>query len=894
MDNVTLDRALVYAVLQGGPEALFKARETGIRAEHFLAEDHAIWEFIESFSRKGRLPTTIEIAATTGVSLVVPEEPYDAETFAKPIARRALQNMMSDRFGDIGKLMVTDPFKAREEMASLVKDTTWSTGRLPSYTDQETFQEIIADYERAESGGGTLLGLSSPWPNVDEHSLGLQPGELTVVLAKRKTGKCLWGKTLCHDPVSGHELTIEDFVAEASRPVLTWGPNQSVHSVKPAAYVDTGTKECLKITWRSGRSLVATPEHPLMTPAGWARLDQMQEGHHTAAVAKLPGPLVPVSQPRHIIKILSYMLAEGGCSKPSTPTFTSNVDAIVGDMSAALIEIGCGLSPTRSRSGDYNVTISDGATRSPVVGLLKAHGLIKTKSIHKTIPDAIFSLPDEHLALFLGRLWSCDGTVEARGQVSYSTGSRKLADQVQHLLLRFGVTSRIRALTRKIKGGTEERDYYEVVLHRERIERFKVHIGPHFVGPKAEKIQRVTFQGRSRVGWIRNEEMWGAIRAEMEAHPELVSAVGEELGYQFRFQKSHVLNYKSGRIRKLVFAAFCEVYDSPLKWVLDDNIYWDEIVMVEPVGVKRVFDLTVLPTHCFIANDVIVHNTWILLSWFMHILKNDLAGTNDNLLIVSMEMPAKAIYKRLAAIDLQLDYKAFRKGRLTTEEKNRLLAKAKELENPPSGTPTIHVATAKEVKSVAEICDKVSELRPRAVGIDGMYILGRDKRMGMWERTITNCSEIKLDLCEDMDMGVLATTQIKGTTDKQALEATADDAAYAKAIGDWADAMRGLFMNDEHEMNGTRVFRAMESREFQGVDLEINFKLATHFSEVKIMDDKSSSDDDDEEKKKPADGEAEPVIDGSGGEEEKPVAPETEAAEDADAEEPEPGKEVEF
>ncbi len=107
----------------------------------------------------------------------------------------------------------------------------------------------------------------------------------------------------------------------------------------------------------------------------------------------------------------------------------------------------------------------------------------------------------------------------------------------------------------------------------------------------------------------------------------------------------------------------------------------------------------------------------------------------------------------------------------------------------------------------------------------------------MWERTIENCELLKNDLCAQMDVPVLATTQFKGTMKKDSLNADADDAAYAKAIGDWADAMRGLFMNDEYEKEKRRVFRAMESREFRGVDLQIHFDLDKMcFDEIKVMD----------------------------------------------------------
>lgn len=40
-----------------------------------------------------------------------------------------------------------------------------------------------------------------------------------------------------------------------------------------------------------------------------------------------------------------------------------------------------------------------------------------------------------------------------------------------------------------------------------------------------------------------------------------------------------------------------------------DDRWWDEVVAITPAGEQQVWDLTVDPTHCFVANDVIVHNT---------------------------------------------------------------------------------------------------------------------------------------------------------------------------------------------------------------------------------------------------------------------------------------------
>src|SRR6185437_8694459 len=46
----------------------------------------------------------------------------------------------------------------------------------------------------------------------------------------------------------------------------------------------------------------------------------------------------------------------------------------------------------------------------------------------------------------------------------------------------------------------------------------------------------------------------------------------------------------------------------------DSDVYWDEIVSIEPVGMKQVYDLTIPETHNFVANDICVHNTAFVLN----------------------------------------------------------------------------------------------------------------------------------------------------------------------------------------------------------------------------------------------------------------------------------------
>jgi replicative DNA helicase len=49
--------------------------------------------------------------------------------------------------------------------------------------------------------------------------------------------------------------------------------------------------------------------------------------------------------------------------------------------------------------------------------------------------------------------------------------------------------------------------------------------------------------------------------------------------------------------------------DKDLELVATNDVRWDEVVAIEPLGVQDVFDATVLGTHNFIADGVAVHNS---------------------------------------------------------------------------------------------------------------------------------------------------------------------------------------------------------------------------------------------------------------------------------------------
>lgn len=837
---LTTDERLIHAIYQAGPSPIgfFRARNRGVRVEHLFPEAAPIYALMEQLAPKGRLPSLGEVQLKTGIRIDrIVAEPYDVDLVAEEIVKRALGTQLKTRLGtlSISDKLITNPVEIRNELYKLWSECAWSYGEPYSINSRAAIAELQERYNRREEKGDNIAGLGSPWPTMDRASDGLQPGELTVIFAKRKIGKTVSSLTLLHDPYTGRERTIQDVVSAGSGSVLTWQKNKPITAAQPSAYMECGEKECFQITYKSGRKIIAAPTHPFLTTRGWKRLDELQVGQHTAAVAIFPEPLKPEAMPAHEVKILAYMLADGGCTS-GTPDYTQRDATLVSDLRSAVVIAGCQLN--QSSVPDRYLVVRIGDTNH-VTELLRRHDVWGKKSVHKTIPDAIFSLPNDQLALFIGRLFSGDGCVSKNGKsylVSYSTGSRKMAEQIQHLLLRFGVQSKIYTKPREVAdqetGEKVQREYWELLIRTETIERFKQTVGQHVIGPKKALLDQIVFEGESRVGWLKNEELWDEILSEIEAQPELIKALGDRLGYTtFRFQKSHILDYKSGRIRRKLFEAFCAVYESPLKWVLDENIWWDEIESIEPAGKHRCYDLSVPPTECYVANDFIVHNSWAAIAWAMHIWRNDIKP-GEKLLFVTMEMTRLQVLQRMAAVDLKISYNDFRNAKLSTEDKARFDAWCKARVESMKGDPDLILADSNQVRTVQDLSALVGEYRPKGVIVDSFYILGRASGKSLHERVLTNVQELKLDIALQHNVPVLASTQLKGTTSKDVLDADSDDAMGAKAIGDYADATRLLAANKKYLDANQRVWRSMEAREFIGKDLVINFNLDTmDFSE---------------------------------------------------------------
>ena len=258
-------------------------------------------------------------------------------------------------------------------------------------------------------------------------------------------------------------------------------------------------------------------------------------------------------------------------------------------------------------------TLTNRGRKTPLSAILSKYGIdIDSYAWQKSIPNTIFELNKNDLAYFLNRLYSGDGWVSAK-EIGYSTTSRSLAQQLHHLLLRFGIFANIH-LKDGSYGGKQTRKAYSIVIQKKRyIERFLDRIGVEGRQQEIVELQRL-LRDRSDGDVFGNpprEFSNKLIKCVRECGISL-ETIHKETGVYLR--RSQGLSWP--RARRV--AEF--VGDNDLSDLASEDIFWDEVVNIEACGRQKVYDVQVLDGEPnFVANDFIVHNSVMLMNWAAHI-----------------------------------------------------------------------------------------------------------------------------------------------------------------------------------------------------------------------------------------------------------------------------------
>jgi replicative DNA helicase len=388
---------------------------------------------------------------------------------------------------------------------------------------------------------------------------------------------------------------------------------------------------------------------------------------------------------------------------------------------------------------------------------LQKLGLWMKDAHAKTIPAPVFRLQRSQLALFLNRLFATDGwaTVLASGQaqVGYATVSQTLAQQVQHLLLRFGVIASLRHRSVKYsdKYSEQRRSVWQLDITDARsIATFTSEIG---IFGKEDAVIAVQLAIAEKKYQTNRDliplSIWQQLNATRQGEPwQSLARRANIVGHT----NIHVGKRAPTRDRLLGLATALQ--DKALQNLASSDVYWDEIVKIEAMGDQQVYDLTIPDTHNFVANDICVHNT----SFVMNIARNIAAFHKLPVAIYSLEMSKEQLVQRLLASEVRIESGRLRSGRVSQQEWEPLGHAISALSEIPifiDDTPNI---------SVTEIRSKARRLQAEQGGALGLILLDYLQLMdGGSDNRVQELSKITRSLkalARELSVPVIALSQL--------------------------------------------------------------------------------------------------------------------------------------
>lgn len=366
----------------------------------------------------------------------------------------------------------------------------------------------------------------------------------------RRAGKCFTENTKLFSR-GGRLVPIKELVGKTFTGQGINPKTRSILKRQSVTVTENIIQHTQRITLSSGKFVEVSDEHPLLTWKGWIPAKDIAVDDKIGTPANI---CVDTSKilPEVELKFLAYIIGDGGLTSKRTVK-VSNVNPLV---ISELNEIATYFNARFTWEDDITGHFTGNKhKKNAALDYARKYGLMGKDAFKKTIPEEIFTLDNRSVSVFLSRLYSCDGWAYSRsnrGEIGYCTVNEELARQIQHLLLRFGVHSKVyKKKTSYRRNGVrvDKSGAWQVIISRsDDLLRFAKRIG---------------------------------IYGKQDAVNNMLSAIGRDIN----------------------------------GFVPDpENIEWERVVSIEDLGEQQTYSITVnnqldWDLRSVIANDIYSHNT---------------------------------------------------------------------------------------------------------------------------------------------------------------------------------------------------------------------------------------------------------------------------------------------
>ncbi|MBI4171379.1 MAG: replicative DNA helicase, partial [Actinobacteria bacterium] len=441
------------------------------------------------------------------------------------------------------------------------------------------------------------------------------------ILSDLRESGCLTGDSRVYLPDEGVYRPIGELVGRSGFRVMA--VNTETWKLEPRRVeraFATGRKPVYRLTTRLGRSIRATANHRFLAFEGWRRLDELAPGMRLALPRRLAaGDESTRTMTDAELALLGHLIGDG-CTLPSHSiqytTREPELAALVADLAEEVF--GDTVAPrVQAERSWYQVYLAASGrlthgVRNPVSAWFERLGAFGLRSYEKRVPDEVFRQSREGIAVFLRHLWATDGCLRPAGGgvvshvIRYDTTSEALARGVVSLLLRLGITARRRLVPMPGKGRPSHRIDVTGKPDALRFLQLAGAVGERRTRARLAMLSDLDGRRAKTNRDVVPREAWRSLVVPaLQTAGVTARQLQAGLGTRYCGSTLYIANVGRARAERVA-----EIVGSDELWRLaTSDVYWDEVVAIEPDGEEEVFDLTVEGLHNFVADDICVHNS---------------------------------------------------------------------------------------------------------------------------------------------------------------------------------------------------------------------------------------------------------------------------------------------
>ncbi|MFN6991708.1 MAG: helicase HerA domain-containing protein [Fervidobacterium sp.] len=247
------------------------------------------------------------------------------------------------------------------------------------------------------------------------------------------------------------------------------------------------------------------------------------------------------------------------------------------------------------------------------------------RSRTKNIPDCILKSPNKIVAAYLKALFDCDGYCDdKKPEIELVVSNKDVVTKIENLLLRFGIYSVVRIKKMPIKNVGKKNYFFIYLWGVNNLKKF-TKIGFSVPHKQFRLMKHLKLIPNPNIDVIPPTSILNDVLKDIRISQNQLSRISG-------VSQSHISRFVNSK-RSFGKNTFNEIIDSMLQYqneffeinsktkntlmklekINNADIFWDRIKNIEEItpDFEYVYDLVLENSHNFIANNIIVHNSYL-------------------------------------------------------------------------------------------------------------------------------------------------------------------------------------------------------------------------------------------------------------------------------------------